>query len=223
MTTFVLVPGMLHGGWWFEPLADQLREHGHDAYPVTLTGLGDHADPAGASANLDTHIQDVVDVLESEQLTDVVLVGHSYGGMPITGAADRVPARVAGLVYVDAFVPEDGDSVWTLANDLWRQRYIAGSGATGLAVEPMNPALDPRTRPHPLASLVQRIRLTGAKDLVSRKDYLYLTEFEGTPFTPFHDRLREDPEWTVHTVASGHDVVRDAPDELLKILLAVAP
>ena len=116
MATFVLVPGAWHGGWWFDPLARRLRRHGHEAYLLTLTGVGDRNHLLTDSVNLD-NIQDLANVLEAERIEDAVLVGHSYGGMVITGVADRVPERVDALVYVDAFVPRDRDAAWDLATD----------------------------------------------------------------------------------------------------------
>ncbi|MEV8631592.1 alpha/beta hydrolase [Streptosporangium sp. NPDC051023] len=113
MTTFVLIPGMCHGGWCFHELTEQLRSHGHRAYPLTLTGLSERSHLLHGGVNLDTHIQDVTGVLAAEQLQDAVLVGHSYGGMVITGVADRMPERVRSLVYLDAVVPADGESIWT--------------------------------------------------------------------------------------------------------------
>ncbi len=113
MATFVIVPGGWHGGWWFEPLARRLRRHGHEAYPLTLTGVGDRIHLLTASVNLGTHTRDVTNVLEAERIEYAVLVDHRYGGMVITGAADRVPERVDALVYIDAFVPGDGDALTT--------------------------------------------------------------------------------------------------------------
>jgi pimeloyl-ACP methyl ester carboxylesterase len=116
MATFVLVPGAWRGGWWFELLARRLRQHGHEAYPLTLTGVGDRNHLLTGLVNLH-NIQDLANVLEAERIEDAVLVGHSYGGMVIIGVADRVPERVDTLVYVDAFVPRDGDAAWDFATD----------------------------------------------------------------------------------------------------------
>ncbi|MEV0089714.1 alpha/beta hydrolase [Saccharopolyspora sp. NPDC050642] len=220
MAIYVLVPGACHGGWWYEPLAAELRDEGHRAYPVTLTGLGPQAAPTG-SVNLDTHIDDVVRLLEQEDLRDVVLCGHSYGGMVITGAADRVPERIASLVYVDAFVPQDGDSVMSLTDDHWHQWYIGGSAGDGFSVAPL-PVLSPRATPHPLATLVQGIRLTGALDRIPRREYVFCSEFEHTPFASTYERLRNDPAWHVRSLPIGHNIVADAPDDFRKILLAAA-
>lgn len=217
--TYLLVAGGWHGGWWFQPLARELRRRGHDVFPVTLTGVGERAHLIAASTNLDTHIDDVVRTLEIERLEDVILVGHSYGGMVITGAADRASERVGGLVYVDAYVPRDGESCWELTSDLYRRRFLEGVARDGYSVAP--PAtLDPRATPHPLASFLQPIHLRGAVDRVARREYVFLSGWSGTPFEAVYQRVRADPTWRVHVVESRHDVLRDAPEALLAILLA---
>src|SRR5437763_659743 len=170
MATFVLVPGACHGGWWFEPLAEQLRRHGHRAHALTLTGLGERSHLLHAGVNLETHIQDVLNMLAAEQVEDAVLVGHSYAGMVLSGVADRAPERVDSLVYVDAFVPADGDSCWTLTTDEQREWYL-DVGETGYAVPPL-PFFDPRATAHPLAALLQRVRLTGDLTRFRRRDYV---------------------------------------------------
>ncbi|MEU6586610.1 alpha/beta hydrolase [Nocardia sp. NPDC046763] len=220
MANFVLVPGACHGGWWFEPLAHRLREHGHTAYAVTLTGVGDRAHLLASSVNLDTHIQDVVGVLVSEQLEDVVLCGHSYAGMVVSAVADRCPERIDSLVYVDAFVPANGDSAWNLTTEDQRRWYIAGAGADGIGVQPMS-FFDPRATPHPLASLIQQVRINDSTRRYRRRDYIYAAEFRDSPFTPTYDRLRDDPTWNVHALASGHNVMNGSIDELTRILLDV--
>lgn len=217
MATFVLVPGGWHGGWQYRPIAKALRQAGHDAYPVTLTGLGDRAHLRATDVNLDTHIQDVVALLEAEHITDAVLVGHSYAGMVITGVADRCPERIARLVYSDAYVPADGDSCWDLTTPAFRQLFIEGATADGLRVEPP-PGLDPRATAHPLPSFLQRLRLSGAPSRVRRRDYIYLSGWQGSPFAEVYQRLSEDPAWHTHCLPTGHNVVAEAPDKLLEIL-----
>ncbi|KAB8181544.1 alpha/beta fold hydrolase [Nonomuraea phyllanthi] len=221
MATFILIPGMCHGGWCFDELAEQLRDHGHRTFPLTLTGLSERAHLLHGTVNLDTHIQDVTEVLAAEDIHDAVLVGHSYGGMVITGVADRVPGRVSGLVYLDAMVPQDGDSCWSVVTDQERQWY-ADVVETGVAVRPL-PFFDPRATPHPLASLFQPLRLTGGLAPSLRRVYVYAAGWTGeSPFTPVYQRLREDPAWTTHALDSGHNLMRDAPLDLLKILLDAA-
>lgn len=220
MTTYVLVPGAWHGAWTFEPLARELRSLGHHAYPLSLTGLGSRRHLLTPSVNLDTHIADVVNLLEDEAVTDAVLVGHSYGGMVITGAADRVPERVKGLVYVDAMVPEDGQSTWSLVSDNEREWYLMRHRGERLHQRPA-PFFDPRATPHPLASLLQAVRLEGDLARFAEKSYVYATKWPTpSPFTELYERLSGSPQWRTHAVESGHNVMREAPDQLLKVLLS---
>ncbi|NJP95591.1 alpha/beta hydrolase [Nonomuraea sp. FMUSA5-5] len=220
MAHFVLVPGGWHGGWYYSPLVDRLRAAGHQAHAVTLTGVGERAHLAASSVNLDTHIEDVLAVLAAERITDAVLVGHSYGGMVITGAADRAaPGSVRRLVYSDAYVPGDGQSCWDLTTDAFRDLFLRNAAADGFSVAAPQ-GLDPRTTAHPLASFLQRLQLGGGGlPRVRTLDYVYLSGWDGTPFTEVHARLSQDPAWRVHSLDSGHNVLRDAPDELLEILL----
>ena len=111
MANFVLVHGAWHGGWCWVRVAERLRRDGHFVVTPTLTGLGERAHLLNRDINLDTHITDIVAVLEAEELQDVVLCGHSYGGCVITGVADRVAERLRAVVYLDAFIPEDGQSL----------------------------------------------------------------------------------------------------------------
>ena len=131
MATYVLVHGAWHGGWCWKRVAPLLRAAGHEVYTYTptLTGLGERAHLLSRDIDLDTHITDIVNVLAYEELTDVVLVGHSYGGMVIAGVADRVPERVAHLVYLDAFVPRDGQAV----HDIFSPEFAAHLQALALA------------------------------------------------------------------------------------------
>src|SRR5690242_2869175 len=107
MATYVLVPGAWLGGWCWQRVTPLLRAAGHEVYTPTLTGLGERVHLGSPETDLDTHIQDIVNVLVYEDLRDVVLLGHSYSGMVVTGVADRVPDRLSQLVYLDAIVPND--------------------------------------------------------------------------------------------------------------------
>ncbi|GAA1656345.1 alpha/beta fold hydrolase [Fodinicola feengrottensis] len=219
MATYVLVPGGWHGGWYFEPLAQHLRWHGHQAYAVTLSGVGDRHHLRSAAVNLDTHIQDVLSLLETEQITDAVLCGHSYGGMVVSGVADRAPERVEAVTYCDAYLPQDGDSCWSLTSDVYRGLFLANATGDGQNVEP--PAgMDPRATSQPLATFLQAIQLTGA-ELPTRRHFVYLSGWSGTPFASTYERLSQDATWKVHDLPVGHNVMRLAGDDLLKILLEV--
>ena len=125
--TYVLVPPAWHGGWCWKKVKQLLQARGHNVYTPTLTGLGERSHLARPEIGLDIHVQDIVNVLTYEDLSGVVLVGHSSSGVVITGVADRAPERLAHMVYLDAFVPEDGQSIW----DMIRSRPAAGHGSLG--------------------------------------------------------------------------------------------
>lgn len=216
----VLVAAAWHGGWAFTPIARQLRTHGHEVLTPTLTGLGERSHLAHAGINLETHIEDVAQVLLFERLTGVILCAHSYAGLVITGVADRMPERILSLVYVDAFVPKDGESWWDLAGDRYRQLASDRSRADGLGVVPPD-HLDKRCKPHPIASFRQAIKLTGRWREVREKVFVYATGWPETPFTATYDALKADPGWDVRTLPTRHDIVRDAPQDLVTILLSL--
>jgi pimeloyl-ACP methyl ester carboxylesterase len=217
MTRFVLVPGGWHGGWAFDAVGHALQGEGHEVRALTLAGLGD--EPA-SGVNLARHVDEVVRVLR-EGDAPAVLVGHSYGGMVVTGAADQVPSHVKAIVYADAYVPEDGESLWSLTTPAYRERFVAGVAADGLTCAP-SAHLDKRCRPHPIATFLQAIRLTGEWRKVGSKTFLVASGWEGSPFIAPYERLRLDPEWTTHRLDCAHDVPRLAPEAFARILLQLA-
>ncbi|MCW2886158.1 MAG: hypothetical protein JWL58_3020 [Streptosporangiaceae bacterium] len=220
MATFVLVPGGWHGAWSFEAVVPLLERAGHTVHALNLTGLRPDDDNATvATANLDTHADDVLRLLDRAHITSATLVGHSYGGMVIAAAADRARGRVSRLVHLDAYVPRDGESCWSSTTERYRQRFATGAAATGYAVRPPD-HLDPRTRPHPLASFLQEIRLTGTLAQVPRREFIYCSGWDGTPFAELRTRLQLDPEWQVHDLPTGHDAMHEAPDAVAALLLS---
>ncbi|MGV0838271.1 alpha/beta fold hydrolase [Mycolicibacterium thermoresistibile] len=221
MTTFVLVPGACHGAWWYDDLAERLRRHGHRVLAICPTGVGERAHLLHAGVNLQTHITDVVAELCARRVRDAVLVGHSYGGMVITGAADRAADRVDALVYLDAFVPRDGESCWTLTNDE-QQAWYTSVDETGFGVPPL-PYFDERATAHPLAALMQPIRLSGDLERFHRRVYVYATQWDGeSPLAATYERLRTDPAWTTYALAAPHNLLRDHTDTVTRILLDTA-
>ncbi|MEJ2860485.1 alpha/beta fold hydrolase [Actinomycetospora flava] len=220
MTTFVLVPGMCHGGWCFDDLAAGLRAAGHEVRALTLTSVGDPDTPPDPAVDLETHVADVISALDRAD-GPVVLAGHSYGGLPMTVAADRRPGTVDALVYLDAFVPRHGETARTMTNDEERAWYDEGR-ATGLV--PTLPFFDARATDHPLATLDQPARLEHGLDGVRERVYLYAKNWFGlpSPFGPTRDRLRDDPTWTVHELDAAHNLMRDVPEQLRDILLDAA-
>jgi pimeloyl-ACP methyl ester carboxylesterase len=220
MATFVLVPGGWKGSWAYEAVVPLLERAGHAVHALTLTGLRPDDDTATvATANLDTHAEDVLRLLDRAHLTNVTLVGHSYGGMVTAAAADRADGRISRLVQLDAYVPRDGESCWSSTNDHFREVFAAGAATTGYAVRPPGDR-DPRRRPHPLASFLQTIRLTGAIDRVPRREFIYCSGWEDqTPFAELRTRLQTDPEWQVHDLPTRHDAMHEAPEAVAALLL----
>jgi len=219
---FVLVPGGNHGGWWYEPLVKELEKAGHSAEAVTLSGL-DPEGPASPAANLDSHIAELAVRVEAQE-EPCILVGHSYAGSVISGVADRSPLRVRALVYLDAFVPENGDSTWSMTNDWERQWIIEHAGATGLEVGPL-PFFDPRARPHPIGTYLQKSKLTGAWRDVARKHLVAAVDPEWLKLSPFAaqtERLKRSAGWVVTELPCTHNFLAKGPELLLGLLLAEA-
>jgi pimeloyl-ACP methyl ester carboxylesterase len=223
MTTFVLVPGAWHGAWCFEAVVPLLERAGHTVHALTLTGLRPDDDNATvATANLDTHAGDVLRLLDRAHITSATLVGHSYAGMVIAAAADRAGGRISRLVHLDAYVLRDGESCWSSTSEQYRQAFVAGAAATGYAVNPpFRPPHggDPRRVPHPLASLLQTIRLSGAAARVPRRDFVYCSGWDGTPFADLRTRLEADPGWQVHELPTAHNAMREDTEAVAALLL----
>lgn len=220
MATIVLVPGAYHGAWYFSPILPQLRAAGHDVHALSLTGLAGPEGRITTSINLDTHIEDVVSFIELERLEDVILCGHSYAGLVIAGASDRLPGRIRTLVFLDALVPEDGDSVWSTWAPPVRDMFI-GASCDGLVTGPP-PGVDPRARAHPLATFIQPVSFGGDPYNVRDKIYALCAADAGSPFHAIHDRVASQPGWSGQKLDCGHDIMNQAPGLLLDLLLDAA-
>jgi pimeloyl-ACP methyl ester carboxylesterase len=231
--TFVLVHGAWHGGWCYARVAALLRARGYHVYTPTLTGLGERVHLASAAVTLKTHIADIVNVLRYEDLHDVVLCGHSYGGMVISGVIEAVPDRIAALVYLDAFVPDDGQSLHDLVPEPQRARQLEAAAANGGFVPPI-PAqrfgvndddqayVDAQCVPQPLETMRERLVLTGARERLYHKTYLRAGAYASGPFDEAFARYTGDPSWVVDAIRAGHDVMLDAPEALADALVAAA-
>ncbi|HEY3559180.1 MAG TPA: alpha/beta fold hydrolase [Kribbella sp.] len=218
-----MVPGGWQGGWVFDAVADELRRRGHQVEAVTLAGLElDGPADVERPANLDVHIDQVAEVVERRDGTPLALCGHSYAGLVIAGVADRLGDRLDHLVFIDAYVPEDGDSCWSLTSDLFREMFVAGARADGRWVR-VPDGMDPRARAHPLASFVQSIRLNGNPWPRLGRTYISGGEWPGSPFLALTERLRNDPAWQVHDIPVGHNIARRAPEPLATILNTLPP
>jgi pimeloyl-ACP methyl ester carboxylesterase len=233
MATFVLVHGLGSGGWKWRNVARRLRDRGHEVFPVTLTGLGERSHLLTRDVNLETHIQDVCNVMRFEQLEGIVLVGHSYGGMVVTGVADRERDRISMLVYLDAFVPRHGQSVMDLqpphrvehyrktAKDGWR--IPPQPAAFWKLTDPADIALtDELSVDHPLASLEQKLMLTDGKGYDGLRAFLWASQFVPSPFVQFADAIRNDPSWIYREIPSGHSMMMSHPAETADFLNEMA-
>ncbi|MDI6100355.1 alpha/beta fold hydrolase [Actinoplanes sp. NEAU-A12] len=220
MSALVLVPGAWHGGWWYDPLVTALREQGRRAHAVTLAGLGPDDDLTVTPVNLTTHV-DQLDALV-DQLTSggekVVLVGHSYGGLIVNAVADRDPRRISALIHLDSDMVEDGESQWDVTTDAIRRTFLDGIGDDGFGVAPL-PFFDSRARPHPLATFLQKSRLTGAWREVPVKRFAAALDTPGGPQAPSAMvKVRDDPAWHYEEWDTTHNVLRDGPDRVLGLL-----
>src|SRR3954447_8130524 len=186
-TIFVLVHGAWSGGWCYARVAALLRSRGHTVFTPTLTAQGERAHLSSGAVNLSTHIADVLGVLHYERLDNVVLAGHSYGGMVIMGVADRIPEKIKALAYLDAFVPEDGQSLFDINIPANTQRFIQGAGTLGgLAVPAPSaayfgvnatdaPTVDALATPFPLGCFTEKLKLSGAYRSVKKHLYVHGT------------------------------------------------
>ncbi len=217
---FMLVPGGWQGGWVFDEVGAELRRAGHEVEAATLAGL-EQERQADAPPNLDTHIDQVAELVVRHDGGPLALCGHSYAGLVIAGVADRLGDRLDHLVFIDAYVPADGDSCWSLTSEAFRQSFIDGVRGDGRWVA-VPDGLDPRARPHPLPSFVQSIKLTGSSPTVNRT-YISGGDWPGTPFTELTERLRNDPAWQVHEIPVGHNIARRDPSSLAAALAALTP
>ena len=233
MASFVLVHGAWHGGWCWARVARLLRDAAHEVHTPTLSGLGERAHLARPEIDLETHVQDVVGVLEAEELRNVVLVGHSYGGMVITGVAARAANRVSHLVYLDAFVPEAGkallDYLGPRAAAIRESAQTAGEGwripsfppeRFGVTSQRDREWLLRRLVPQPLKTFEQPLTAVGGERL--KRVYVYCSSPATGTFDQFAERLREDRKWQYHELKTGHDAMLTASGDVAKILLGLS-
>jgi pimeloyl-ACP methyl ester carboxylesterase len=211
-----------------------LKQLGHEVFTPTLTGLGERQHLMSPDIGLDTHINDVLGVLEYEDLHNVVLVGHSYAGMVIAGVAEKAAERIVHLVYLDAFVPADGKS---LANyqppeilQLFRESSqkdgegfrlpcVIPAEAFGVTAENDLAWVRPRLNPHPLKTKLDAVRLTNPKAAEIPRTYIYCNDPAVGPFGQFAERLQRDRSWRYAELATGHDAMITAPDNVAELLL----
>ena len=213
MANIVLVHGAFHGGWCWQESAKLLRSRGHQVYTPTLTGVGEKSHLLDESVNLSTHIADIVNLIHWEELTDVVLVGHSYGGMPVTGAADKCSNLCSALLYLDAYTPDDGksgvdyiDAGRNSAGVIDFKGSIPSPDASkfGLTGE-VGVRANRLLTPHPVATFAEPIALTGKWRNIPVKAYCRATQYEGAHLDDFYRQAKADGDWTTFEYNGGHN------------------
>lgn len=236
MASFVLVHGAWVGGWIWGRVRPLLAAEGHAVFTPTLTGLGERAHLATPDTSLDTHIADILGVLEYEDLHKVVLVGSSYGGMVISGVAERATNRLAHLVYLDAFVPDDGkcvaDYVGPETMAQLQQSAQAGNGwavpmifplpSLGLTAETDLRWVNHRFTPQPLKTFATPVRLQSPEAAALPRSFIHCTRPAFAPMLPFAATARA-ARYAFHEMPTGHAAAVTAPKELAAILLQKVP
>jgi len=234
--TYVLVHGAWHGGWCWIRLAERLRAAGQAVFTPTCTGLGERAHLMSRDITLDTFTNDVANVIEAEELSEVVLVGHSFGGLPVSGIADRMPHRLRHLVYLDSLLVEPGQRPFDiLAPEVVEKRIKAAEESSGgLSLPPQAPEsfgvtaeadvawLRRRLTPHPIGTYASPLQVRGAIGNGLPRTYLACTDPPYTFLDPVKAWVRRQDGFRWLEIETGHDAMITAPDELARILIETA-
>lgn len=228
MANYVVVHGAWSGSFQWKQVAARLRSMGHEVYTPTLTGVGERSHLAHPDIDLDTHIQDIVNVLAFEELQNVILTGHSYGGMVITGVAEQVPERLSHLVYIDAFVPRDGESAWTLMAEVLpsaaldaMEQMVETDGA-GWYLPPPPKRSDgrdfPEGRPQPIKTLKQTLSIANPKAAALPRTFIYCSD--NPPDYPFETTANRAKAsgMRYYDLPTNHSVFDTMPGEITAIL-----
>jgi pimeloyl-ACP methyl ester carboxylesterase len=231
--TFVLVHGAWHGGWCWRRVADLLERQRHKVFTPTLTGLGERSHLMSKEIRLATHVTDVVNAMKWEGLEGVVLCGHSYGGMVVSGVAEQMAQKIGSIVFLDAFVPDHGEAVTDLTGpatlDLLRAAQAKGEigiparTAASFNVNEKDRAwVDAMCVPQPINTFLDKMTLTGARERIAKKSYIRARNNANPGFDRAMARAKADKSWRTYEVACGHDVMVDMPERLTEILVEVA-
>jgi pimeloyl-ACP methyl ester carboxylesterase len=231
--TFVLVHGSSAGGWCWRRVADLLEKRGHKVYAPTLTGLGERSHLMSGMITLDTHITDVVNVIRWEDLENFVLVGHSYGGWIVSGVCEQVEKKIASLVMLDAFMPENGMKVLDTNSPRSRGEIEAALKRAEVSRPAPHPSVwkvnekdqawvAEKFTAQPIGVALTPIRLTGARDRIPKKTYVRAKGYENPNFEAYYAKVKSDPTWRTFEMPCGHETMIDMPERTAEILLEVA-
>jgi pimeloyl-ACP methyl ester carboxylesterase len=235
--TFVLIHGASHGGWCYDRVAAILRSQGHQVFTPTLAGLAERASMDARRINLTTHVDEIVELFERENLRDVVLCGHSYGGMVIGGVADQIPDLIRNLVFLDAVVPDDGKCMNDYIFPGWRLLPILIAVwlfGRGYKLTPPPPAwffkvnkadqamVNRRLTGHPFKTLSEKIRIGNNAERIANHTYIYATNWGNPQIAKQYELAKKRKGWKVFEVECGHDIMIDAQNELAGILVSAS-
>ena len=232
--TFVLIHGAWHGGWCWRRVADLLEAKGHKVFAPSLTGNGDRSHLLSKDVILDTHIADIVNLFKWEDIKDACLVAHSYGGWPSSGALEQIHDRVSSIVWLDAFKPEDGQKGTDFASDFSRKAMeeAVAKGEPGRKAPPPSAFgvnakdqewVKSKLTDQPNGVATQPIKLTGAREKIAKKTYIRAPKYPQAAFDKALAECKADSSWkTFIAENSGHDVMVDAPEWLVDVLLKVS-
>lgn len=226
MANYVLVHGAWGGGHSFNQTAADLNDAGHTVCVAELVGLGARSEELHPGITLTDHINDVCEQAEAAGFDRFILVGHSYGGMVITGVAAKLGARIDGICFIDAFLPNDNQSLWDITGDYEHNWYIEHQKDTPGLIPPIGQA-DFEPVPgivgrHPLLTLLEAVHFTGEEALVPKKAYIFANDYQPTPFAKFANFVQTDPNWDFHETKSDHFVMARQPRQVVDILLGLA-
>ncbi|MXP42224.1 alpha/beta fold hydrolase [Altererythrobacter soli] len=226
MANYVLVHGAWGGGQSYDQTAEDLRAAGHAVLVAQLAGLGSRSGELHPGITLTDHIDDVCGQVEQAGFDRFILVGHSYGGMVITGVAARLGARIDAIAYLDAFLPLDGESLWDITGEYEHAWYIDSQKFTPGLVAPIGtvgfepvPGMVGR---HPLLTLLEAVRYTGEEAKIPRRAYVFATDWQPTPFARFLAHAQAEGGWDCHESKASHYVMADQPEQTREILLGLA-
>ncbi|MBO22005.1 MAG: alpha/beta hydrolase [Rhodospirillaceae bacterium] len=236
MATFVLVHGAWHGGWCWARIAPRLRDLGHEVNTPTMTGFGERIHLLTPDVGLETNVTDISNVLKWEELDNVILVGASYAGMVTTSVADRMPERIAALVYINAFIAADGVSQNDMLPD-WRREMIEEELAKdpgAWRMPPPAPDLIGVTDRSDAAWITDKMtiqsaktfrdcaKITGGVDAIKNRTYIRATGYPNNTFDANLETFRANPDWRAEVIDTSHDAMITAADDVVRILEEVA-
>ncbi|MCB1618274.1 MAG: alpha/beta fold hydrolase, partial [Pseudomonadales bacterium] len=225
MANLLLVHGAWHGGWCWREVAALLTGRGHRVFAPSLTGLAERGHLIDCVEGPDTHVEDIVRLIEWEGLDGFTLVGHSYGGTIVTGVASRMPERISRLVYLDAMVPEVSNQSAAALSNPQRAAEVAAARRPDGHTDPtgferwVSPEriewLKSMATPQPGSCFGKGVTLNGAQHEVTERDYIICLRHKPSPFWQFYEKFRNAPDWRVHELDSLHDAMIEVPEALV--------